>query len=78
MEAAKLHREAAAVAQSLEGGGSGSAGSTGWRMRRGGRMVAGGKSRGQQRCQRRLNDLSFLKGSTNIWGGAGNKEIENK
>ena len=39
MEAAKLHREAAAVAQSLEGGGSGSAGSTGWRMRRGGRMV---------------------------------------
>ena len=32
-------------------------------------MVAGGKSRGQQRCQRRLNDLSFLKGSTNIWGG---------
>ena len=39
LEAAKLHREAAAVAQSLEGGGSGSAGSTGWRMRRGGRMV---------------------------------------
>ena len=35
LEAAKLHREAAAVAQSLDG----STGSTGWRMRRGGRMV---------------------------------------